>query len=71
MTEPTSPPPIDTTKMAKDMNENEKRAFLRQCRKLDAAPKPPLVEPTTRTARDMSEQERAEWLANHKRRLQQ
>ena len=62
--------PIDTSKNARDMNDQEKRAFLEACRKLDVAPPKP-VETTTRTARDMSERERAEWLADHKRRLQQ
>jgi hypothetical protein len=68
MTEPTQLPPTD--KMAKDMTEAEKQAFLAKCRKLDASP-PKTVETPTRAAKDMSEQERAEWLANHKRRLQQ
>jgi hypothetical protein len=64
--------PIDTSKNARDMNDQEKLAFLEACRKLDAAPKPPLpaVE-TTKRAKDLSEQERAEWLANYRRSLKQ
>jgi hypothetical protein len=66
MTEPTPLPPTD--KMAKDMTEAEKQAFLAKCRKLDPAPKPPPVE-TTKHARDLSEQERAEWLQAHRRKF--
>jgi hypothetical protein len=67
MTEPTPLPPTD--KLARDMNDQEKRAFLEACRKLDAAPKPPPVE-TPKHARDLSESERAEWLAAHRRKFQ-
>ena len=61
--------PIDTSKRASLMSEAEKQAFLAQCRKLDAAPKPPPVE-TPKHARDLSESERAEWLRDHKRKFQ-
>jgi len=61
--------PIDTSKNARDMNDQEKRAFLEACRKLDAAPKPPPAE-TTKHARDLSESERQEWLQAHRRKFQ-
>ena len=58
-------------KRAANMSESERQAFLQQCRKLDAAPKPPPVETTPRTARDMSEQERAEWFSEHRKKFNQ
>jgi hypothetical protein len=61
---------IDTSKHARDMTEAERQAFLQQCRKLGAAPKPPQLEPT-KHAKDLSEQERSEWLANYRRSLKQ
>jgi hypothetical protein len=61
--------PINTSKRAANMTESERQAFLQQCRKLDAAPKSPLVE-TPKHARDLSESERAEWLRDHKRKFQ-
>ena len=62
--------PIDTSKNARDMSDQEKRAFLEACRKLDAAPKPPPpVETPTRSAKDMSAQEQAEWLQEHRRKF--
>jgi len=65
MTEPTPLPPTD--KLAKDMTEAEKQAFLAQCRKRAAASPEP-VEPT-KHARDLSAEERAEWLANYRRKF--
>jgi hypothetical protein len=60
--------PIDTSKNARDMNEQEKRAFLEACRKLDVAPPKP-VETTTRTARDMTPEQRAAWFQEHRRKF--
>jgi hypothetical protein len=68
MTEPTSPPLVDTPKHARDMTPAERQAFLQQCRKLESA-SPQSTPVDTRSALDMSEKERAEWLAEHKRKF--
>jgi hypothetical protein len=67
MTEPISPPPINTTKMARDMTPAEQAAFFAQCKKLESAPSQS-TPPDTLSARNMSEQEREEWWREHKRR---
>jgi len=59
---------INTSKHARDMNESERQAFLQQCRKLDAAPKPPPVE-TPASAKDMTPAQRDAWMAEHRRKF--
>ena len=59
---------IDTTKRAATMTEQEKQAFLAQCRKIAGASPPP-VETPTRTARDMTPEQRAAWFQEHRRKF--
>jgi hypothetical protein len=58
--------PIDTSKNARDMSEQEKQAFLAKCRKLDAAPPKPVETPAS--AKDMTPTQRDAWMADHRRR---
>ena len=66
MTEPIAPPPIDTTKMARDMSEAERATLLAEFRKPTALP--PID--VSKIARDMTEQEKTAWLANLRRQYQ-
>jgi hypothetical protein len=67
MTEPISPPPIDTTKMARDMTPAEQEAFFRHCKKLEGGSLQSKPVDTTKMARDMTPAQREEWWANHAR----
>jgi len=58
---------INTSKHARDMSDQEKRAFLEACRKLDAAPPKPVETPMS--AKDMTPAQRDAWMAEHRRKF--